>query len=286
MAAIAGTWEITRPRVPLPGVVDAIGYRSMGVTPGIHRGLPSPYLTFVISIDGPIVASWEERDVVEGTAPGAPTVLGGLHTAPAYLDRPESEAGVQLAVHPLAARAIFGLPAAELAGQTITIDDVWGCESVHLREQLEQADDWETRFEVLRNALAGRIGDQPPGPRDDVAEAWRLLASEEGNVSVTDLAAHVHLGNRQLTEVVRREVGLSPKRIGRLMRFHSVVRRLSGPTSAVSLAETASQQGYADQAHLTREFVEFTGIPPTEWLEKELRFVQDNGEQSGAFWPS
>lgn len=279
-----GTWEIAQPEAQLPGAAAAFGYRSYDVAPGVHRGLPSPYLTFVISLDGPIVASWDVDDIESGTARGAATVVGGLHTAPAYLERPATEAGVQLAIHPLASRALFGLPAAELAGETLSVEDVWGARGPRIQEELVECADWGARFALLRAALEKRLGDEPARPRDDVIEAWRWLAAREGAGSVTDLAVHVHLGNRQLTEVVRREVGLSPKRLARLMRFHAVVRRLSGPECRTPLAEIAVHQGYADQAHLTREFVEFTGLPPTEWLAQELRFVQDSGEESGSFW--
>jgi AraC-like DNA-binding protein len=281
-------WEIAAPRVPLPGVVRTTGYRSAGVPPGIHRGLPSPYLTFVISLDGPVTADFDRDRVASGRAPGLPSVVGGLHTRPAFIERPVSESGIELAVHPLAARVLFGMPARELAGGTVGGDDLWGRDTDLLHQRLRECASWDERFDLLRAVLQQRVevAARRPGRRvrADVAEAWRWLATRKGNGTIGQLAEHVQLGGHQLTAVFRREVGLSPKRSARLMRYHAVVRRLSGPAQPGGLASCAAELGYADQAHLTREFVEFTGIPPRTWLAEELRFVQDGQEGTEAPW--
>jgi AraC-like DNA-binding protein len=41
------------------------------------------------------------------------------------------------------------------------------------------------------------------------------------------------------------------------------------------LAALAAVSGYADQAHLTREWRDFTGLPPSRWLAAEFGFLQD-----------
>jgi AraC-like DNA-binding protein len=42
----------------------------------------------------------------------------------------------------------------------------------------------------------------------------------------------------------------------------------------LALAELAASNGYADQAHLAREFREFTGLSPSQWLADEFPIVQ------------
>ncbi|MPZ67297.1 MAG: helix-turn-helix domain-containing protein [Pseudonocardiaceae bacterium] len=80
---------------------------------------------------------------------------------------------------------------------------------------------------------------------------------------------------RHLGERFRREYGLTPKQIARVMRF-----RDGEPAAArhrpSGLAELAARCGYYDQAHLTREWREFAGCPPTTWLAEELPSVQDS----------
>src|SRR5512139_2922357 len=102
-----------RPAPPLrPFVACYIGYRDAGLPPGRHRGLPSPYLTMIITLDDPLLIDVHPDP---HAAPGRyDALVGGLHTRPALIVHDGRQSGVQLAVTPLGARALFGLPAGEL----------------------------------------------------------------------------------------------------------------------------------------------------------------------------
>lgn len=123
----AGPMEFVRAGPILPGqIASTIGYRSAGQQPDIHRGLPSPYLTFIFSLEAPIVTG-ESLEHARGPDPYRnDIILAGLHTRPAYVVQPSGEAGIQLAVHPLASRALFGVPASELGPLTLEASDVLG----------------------------------------------------------------------------------------------------------------------------------------------------------------
>ena len=47
-----------------------------------------------------------------------------------------------------------------------------------------------------------------------------------------------------------------------------------------TLAQIAAEGGYADQAHLTREFRQMAGCTPTQWLAEERRNIQDGGHRN------
>src|SRR5215467_7954918 len=71
-----------RPAGPLrPYVAWYAGYRQRGVPPARHRGLPSPYLTLIFTLDEPLTI---EAHPDRGQPPGEfGTLLGGLHSVPA-----------------------------------------------------------------------------------------------------------------------------------------------------------------------------------------------------------
>ena len=90
-------------------VATAVGYRQEGLAPGLHRGLPSPFLTFVVTLDDPLemLAHPDPRQ-----APGRyDGLIGGLHTRPALIGHPGRQAGLQLSLTPLGARALLSAPA-------------------------------------------------------------------------------------------------------------------------------------------------------------------------------
>jgi AraC-like DNA-binding protein len=60
-------------------------------------------------------------------------------------------------------------------------------------------------------------------------------------------------------------VGLSPKMVARINRFQAVISAARG-RSRLNWGVLGHQLGYADQSHLIREFRDFAGVHPTEFL--------------------
>ncbi|WP_053048577.1 AraC family transcriptional regulator [Streptomyces antioxidans] len=270
-------------------VVSAVGYRSQGIPPALHRGLPSPYLTLIFSLEGPVVGGSTPEQAQGAAAARTEIVVGGLHQRPAYILQPGREAGVQLAVHPLAARTLLGLPAGALAAEDDLVTagaDVLGRRAADIHERLCEQRTWEDRFTTLGAYLRERAAASEDGTpvRSEVAEAWAWLARHRGAGTLTGLAEHVSLSPRRLTSVFQAETGLSPKQAARLMRFqharNTVVRAVAADR-APDLARVAADCGYFDHSHLVRDFRQYTGVSPTAWLAEECRNIQAGGHLYG-----
>ncbi|WP_445518698.1 helix-turn-helix domain-containing protein [Streptomyces sp. NEAU-174] len=270
-------------------VVSAVGYRSHGIPPALHRGLPSPYLTLIFSLDGPVVGGGTPEQARGPGASRTEIVVGGLHQRPAYIVQPGREAGVQLAVHPLAARTLLGLPAGALASDDDLVTsgtDVLGKRAADIRERLCEQQAWEDRFATLGAYLRERAAEGEDGTpvRSEVGEAWAWLARHRGAGTMKGLAEHVALSPRRLTSVFQAETGLSPKQAARLMRFqharNTVVRAVAAGR-APDLARVAADCGYFDHSHLVRDFRQYTGVSPTAWLAEECRNIQAGGHLYG-----
>jgi AraC-like DNA-binding protein len=277
----------TAPAGLLPrGIVSTVGYDSRGLTAQLHRGLPSPYLTFIFSLGEPIVSGITAAVAVGPQASSTEVLIAGLHAEPTYVVQPTRQSGIQLAVHPLAARALFGMPTAEVPWEVTEGVDVLGAGAGRVREQLSEHTTWSARFGVLAHYLQQRVtADRAPaGPRPELVEAWRWLARRRGSGSMDDLAYHVGFSTRQLRTVFRREVGVSPQQVGRLMRFDAVKQEIATTVAAGGqprLTELAHRYGYCDHPHLDREFRQYAGLSPTAWVQEERRNIQAGGHRLG-----
>ena len=91
--------------------------------------------------------------------------------------------------------------------------------------------------------------------------AARAIADAGGRMVIRELAASLSLSPRQLRRRFAREVGLSPKEFARARRvrraFVEALREMKSRWSQLS-----TEVGFADQAHLIREFREVFGLPP------------------------
>lgn len=264
-----------------PYVAAAVGYRHEGLPPGEHRGLPSPFLTVVITLDEPLRMA-AHPDPMQ--PPGSyDALVGGLHTRPARIAHPGRQAGIQLSLTPAGARALLGCPAGALASLDCPLDAVLGALGTELVDRVRTASTWPARFAVLEEALLRQVGDGALRP--ELAEAWRLTTATAGRLPVAEVAARVGWSVRHLEQRFRGETGLGPKEAARVVRFDRARRALAGRAAAgrpLDLAGLAGAAGFADQAHLTREWRAFSGLPPTRWLAAEFGFVQDTAALSAA----
>jgi AraC-like DNA-binding protein len=271
-------------RLPAAGlralIADYHGYRQVGQPPGRHRGLPSPFLTLIVTFDVPLVVAAHPR--ADQPAGRYDVLLGGLHTSPALIEVAGRQGGIQVAVRPLGARALFGVPAGELAEIDVHAADVVGASAGQTWEQMQAATSWPERFDIIdRWLLACSRLDRTPAAQ--LAEAWRLLAGPRPASSVERIAEAVGWSSRHLRNRIREETGLTPMAAARVARFDRARRLLQHRKTSgrpVSLADLAAATGYFDQAHLAREFRELAGCPPSQWLAEEFRNVQASDERS------
>ncbi|MBV9792352.1 MAG: AraC family transcriptional regulator [Actinobacteria bacterium] len=290
--------EAARHRPPAalrPLVAWYSGYREAGEPPARHRGLPSPWLTLIVTLDDPLTISAHPDP--RQPASQHQVLVGGLHTAPALVTHDGRQSGIQLGLTPLGARVLLGPPAGALATLDLEGDEVLGRFAAELQDRVRTAATWAGRFAVVDALLAARAGLVLPGaaglagplarrtgPMDDrpliapeVAHAWRTLLASRGTVTVAGLATETGWSARHLDNRFRSEIGLTPKAAARVIRFDRARRMLMGRVRAggpPALADLAVAGGYYDQAHLAREFRALAGCPPSHWLAEEFRNVQ------------
>lgn len=247
-----------------PYVASMVAYDVDLGEPGIHRGLPSTTVTLVLPVDQPLDAGWRDRPDARRARW---STVSGLHARPAEIHHDGHQRGVQLALTTTGARALLGVPAQAVAGEMVELTEV-APRLRHLPEQLAgcRPDGW---LRVVARALTAELArHDAPGPRAEVGHA---LARLTRGASVRQVADDVGYSRRHLTTLVRAECGLAPKELQRVGRFQAS-RSLVGHAP---LAEVATACGYADQAHLTREWVALAGCTPGRWLREEFPFLQE-----------
>lgn len=164
--------------------------------------------------------------------------------------------------------AVLGVPASELAGRPVLLEDLWGSAGTQrLREQLADEPDARAAVTLLERALSERVC-----RTTSVGTAPRLLqrALERLQVSgVTTVARELGISERHLRRVLQQALGIGPKTYARLKRFaHAVHAAQSG--RGVHWSAIAADAGYYDQAHLIADFRSIAGSTP-QLLLAELR---------------
>lgn len=169
---------------------------------------------------------------------------------PARMRAGAVSAGLRFA--PGAASAALGVPAHELLGRRVPLEDLWpAAEARRAAERIADAPQHGAALEALAVELAGRA--EPPDPL-----IGALVTQARAGLPVAEMAEWAGLSERQLLRRCVPAFGYGPKTLARILRAQRALA-LARSSRRPGFAEVAATTGYADQAHLSREIRALTG---------------------------
>ena len=124
--------------------------------------------------------------------------------------------------------------------------------------------------EAMTAAAAGLLRGASPRPdpaMEQVAGVVAWITADPGLRRVGQLADACGIPERRLQRLFADYVGVSPKWVMRRARLHEAALRAESG-AGVDWAALAADLGYADQAHLTRDFTATLGIPPAQYAAR------------------
>lgn len=237
------------------------GYAERGDVPVRRREVPTGGVTVIISL-GPSMRVATPRSEVSASVC---SFVAGLHDGPALTEHDGVQHGVQVDLTPIGAYALFGVPMVELTNRVVDLRALLGRDFERLVDRLMEASRWEERFGLVEEALSVAAVNGPR-PAPEIVWLWHELARHAGEGSIGEFAEEIGWSRRHLASRFRREIGLGPKALARVLRFQRAVRRLHASSRARPLAAVAAECGYYDQAHFNRDFRAFAGCAPGEFL--------------------
>jgi AraC-like DNA-binding protein len=229
-----------------------------------EHALPAPLRPFVDAL-------WSGRAEVAGEYPVLPDgcidivfspggglrVVGTMTTVQSFtLPAGEELAGVRFRTG--AAGLFLHAAPGEFTDRSEPLDAVWGARARRLLDELGHAACGDARLSALTGSLA------PRDDRNGVQLAIAAIAAADGLIDLDHVASHARLSPRQFRRRVMEETGLAPKHLCRVLRFRRALRLLEGP-EPLGWAAIAADCGYYDQAHLIRDFREFSGSTPAAY---------------------
>lgn len=175
-------------------------------------------------------------------------------------------------LQPTALKTIFNIDAFEFNHQNIPLESVISDLTL---EQLTHAISIEEKIKIISNFILKQI--QKVKTNDKKAEYISMLL--QNGKSLKEVQLEMNFSERTLERLTKQYVGISPKVFSRIIRFQSGLNSLR-ETDLKKLIELAYENEYFDQSHYIREFKEFTGTTPKNFIlhanEKLVNFPQWN----------
>ncbi len=171
-----------------------------------------------------------------------------------------------LMLQPAAGRLLWHRPVSTLTDHFVDLAEVPGLDGASLTDRVralvsDDPGDQEARRRAM-DVVEDQLRPHLPVEDDDrlVNQVVHRVESDPDLLRVEELAREFAMAERTLQRLTRDRIGVSPKWLLQRRRLHDAAERLkSGP---VDLARLATDLGYSDQAHFTRDWSRATGSPP------------------------
>ncbi len=279
------TFALRRPSPPLDSFVESLWFcRNERRPMTFERVLPTggPQLIVNLAEDETRVYENTARGLSCDASPGS--ILTGITTRAQIIDTAGQEYVAGIAFRPGGTVPFFAVPAFELSDREAPVAALWGARAeVCLREQLLEAVNTNEILNALESSLLAAWRDRAVHPA--VTFAIEVFESQPQVSRIDSVADAAGLSAKRFIERFKAEVGVTPKRFCRLLRFQRAVKQAHRGAPA-DWTRLALECGYFDQAHFIHEFRRFSGLTPREYraaatpFANHVNFVQSSERES------
>jgi AraC-like DNA-binding protein len=194
----------------------------------------------------------------------ADALVSGQLTAPVRLTGNGVGDVVGIRFRTAAAASVVRMPLADLTDRVESLSDVSTTLATELLTVARAHGTPSSRVAALSAVLGTRVARAP----DPLATMATNALATFPSPRIESLARALGSTPRTLERRVTIATGLPPATLRRVIRFRRTFRMLES-TPRGTWAEVATKSGYADQAHLIRDFRQFAGAPPSEFFGAE-----------------
>ncbi len=236
-----------KPTARLQKLVEWVGLQSSDVqTSAPTTVLPTNCMELLIHYGDAF-----QRHTTSGLQDEPLAAVTGQRTRPLKVSCSGTTGVLFASFYPWALRAFTKVPASELTDESVPVEYLFGRDwAVQLQELVSAATCDDGRIAALEQCLLSQL----TGPIDANLAGLLQSSLREPDLAVSDMAAQLGIGTRQLHRRFKEQVGIPPKKFLSVLRF----QRTLGVRGAYR-DDILAKANYYDQAHFCHDFKRYTG---------------------------
>jgi AraC-like DNA-binding protein len=159
-------------------------------------------------------------------------------------------------------------PLEALVDKEIPITELFGkTDGSELEKKIVAAKDTNERIEIIETFLLHKLQEERT-ISNIVKSTVELLLSTNGNTSINSITENDLAKRRKLERHFKKQIGIGPKQLSKVIRLQATLQMILNK-EAGTLTDVAYENEYFDQNHFIKDFKEFVGITPKEFLGNE-----------------
>ena len=258
---------------PLNSYIESMfHYKGFMPDHSIERVVPTGHLFILFELDD-IPRQTFDNESLKPLATFTKAWISGMHKNHLSISAHQDSEMFVIQFKPFGSYPFLQLPIEQLNNQVLPAEEVFGAEILKLREQLFAKTESAGKFLIAEEWLKGKF--------DDTKTPGSALLSVFSELINHPISAHQKIienypnTQKHLINQFKKYAGLTPKVFHRILRFNELLQQIRDQEK-ISWGQIADQCGYTDQSHFIKEFKQFSGFNPQEFIKRSFNKDEPN----------
>lgn len=264
-------YELHHPAAPLNHfIADIVFYADVDLPYDKEKLLPDGSIFLLMDMEDKPKRLFKNEDFSKYTSFSG-TYLSGQHKKFIHIEVAKGSSMIVTRFKPGGFFPFVHFAVSALNNKVQQAEPILGPSIVELRKKIKAASTPGEKFALMENYLLS-ILKKDLGAIDYLRPAINFIGSNPEAATTKKLAELIGASQKHLISLFNKQVGLTPKSLARITRFQKVLQTLEKPETADWL-QIATDCGYYDQAHFSKDFYEFSAINPSHYLNQKGEYL-------------
>ncbi|WP_298758053.1 AraC family transcriptional regulator [uncultured Psychroserpens sp.] len=258
---------------PLAKYIETIFYfKNFTPDHSVERVVPTGHLFIIFELDG-FERHTYDNETLKLNGSFKHVWVSGMHKNFLSISAHQNSEMLVVQFKPIGAYPFFHFPVHEINDKVIDAQQLFGSDIKQLRDHILKCKDISGKFEAVTQWLNGKYqsSNTPNDALIDVMLQLQTKSISEGSTIVSSYPkSQKHLINQFKTYF-----GLTPKVFHRVFRFNEILKQIQNKTH-LNWSQIAYEFEYSDQSHFIKEFKEFSGFNPQEFIKSNYHKSEPN----------
>jgi len=238
----------------------------------IERVVPTGHVFLIFELDGFERYTYNNKSL-KPTGVFTNVWVSGNHKNYLSISAHQNSEMLVVQLKPKGFYPITHVPSSTLNDKVIPAQELFGTEILNLRTTILNQKTSTEKFEVIEEWLMNRIAFDDV-PNSELTNILDLLKTKP-LTNHADIISSYSKTQKHLIDQFKKYFGLTPKVFHRIFRFNEILKEIHTKNN-IRWSQITYQFGYTDQSHFIKEFKEFSGFNPQEFIVSDFHKEQPN----------
>ncbi len=228
----------------------------------IEKVIPTGNIFILIELDGFERKTFDNE--LESIGHFRNSWISGMHQKHLNISAHKNSEMLIIQFKSFGAYPFLKLPINELNNKVVQAEKYFGDSILKLREAIILKQSISDKFKIVEEWLLG-IFDEKGIPPKEIIDFMKTLQSQPFSKH-NELLKDYPKTSKNLIDQLKKYCGLTPKVFHRIFRFNTLLTNINQKKEIV-WTDIVYETGYSDQSHFIKEFQEFSGFNPTQFIK-------------------